>query len=304
VLELTAQEQKDLKTLEGKLTHMKDAVRGVVKGFYTGLVLWGEGGTGKSYTVVRELKAQKAKYTHHNTRITGRGLVDALQRSPSDIHLIEDADTLLDDKRAWGVLRSALWSQSKKKPPRRMVTWTAFNTSLRFVFTGGIIIVGNTNIIQTRGELRALKSRISVLHLDVSNNEIRALMKQICQEGHSYGEDYLSPDECWEVTAFVIGRLEELQRGLDLRLLVNGFHDYLQWKTGNSNLHWHVLLEGRMKEEIVYVGRAEQKARQTRLALEIHQQDLSTKEKIALWTEKTGLSQQAYYRALWRAQAK
>ena len=96
--------------LEAKLDHIRDTVRGVVKTFHTGLFLHGEGGTSKSYTVLKELQALRAKYVLHNTRLTGRGLVDALKRAPTDIHVIEDAETLLDDKKSFGVLRSALWS--------------------------------------------------------------------------------------------------------------------------------------------------------------------------------------------------
>jgi len=54
MLEFTADDYSHLESLEGKLTHVRDVVRGVAKGFHTGLVLWGEGGTGKSYTVLEE----------------------------------------------------------------------------------------------------------------------------------------------------------------------------------------------------------------------------------------------------------
>ena len=75
------------------------------------------------WTVLETLQQLKAKYVYHNSRMTGRGLVDALELNPSDLHVIEDAESMLDDKRSWGVLRSALWSQSKKKPPERPITW-------------------------------------------------------------------------------------------------------------------------------------------------------------------------------------
>lgn len=46
--------------------------------------------------------------------------------------------------------------------------------------------------------------------------------------------------------------LESLHRNLDLRLLMNGFKDYLQYKTGNATNHWHLLLEGRLRERVVF----------------------------------------------------
>jgi hypothetical protein len=299
-IELTEDEKKHLDNLNGKLTHIKDAVRGVAKDFHTGLLLWGEGGTGKSYSVLEELQKLRAKYVYHNARITGRGLVDALQRAPSDVHVIEDAETLLDDKRAWGVLRAALWSQSKTKPPEREITWTAFKLTIRFIFTGGVIVISNANLAETKPEIRALKGRVRNLGLDISNHEIQAMMKKICQDGYTYGEDYLTPAECWEVGQFIIDKLEALHRNLDLRLLLHGFHDYLQWKTGHAVNHWHVLLEGRMQERVLYRPRAEQKAEESRIALEIHKMKMPGDKRLQLWKERTGLKQAAYYRALQR----
>lgn len=296
----TDDERDHLASLDGKLDHIRDVVRGVIQQFHTGAFLYGEGGTSKSYTVQKELERQKAKYILHNSRITGRGLFDVLQRHPSDIHFIEDAETLLDDRKAFGVLRSAFWSQSQKKPMERPVTWNAFHNILRFVFTGGIIIVSNANLAEQIPEIRAIKTRINVLGVDVSNQEIRALMKKICKAGYQYGEHSMIPEECWEVATFVIDRLGLLHRSLDLRLLMNGFKDYLQWKTGNSTNHWQALVEGRMAERVVYRGQAALKDEQQKTALEIHANKATLKEKVAAWTAQTGLGQAAYYRALKR----
>jgi hypothetical protein len=298
--ELTRDERATLRTLEGKMLHVRTAVRGVARDYHTGLLLHGEGGTGKSYTVLDELKRLGAKYTLHNSRITGRGLVDSLARSPDDVHVIEDAETMIDDKRAWGVLRSALWSQSKAKPPERQVTWTAFKVNINFIFTGGIIIISNADLCETKPELRALKSRIGHLGLDVTNDEMRALMKQICTEGYDYGPERMTPAECWEVATAIMGRLDELQRNLDLRLLVNGFRDFLQYKAGESNdLHWKALLAGRIKERVLppVVTRAGEKDDQAFIAREIHAKKISGAEKLKEWKERTGLDKSAYYRA-------
>lgn len=125
-------------------------------------------------------------------------------------------------------------------------------------------------------------------------------MKDVCFKGYVYGPDALTPDECWEVATFVIDRLSQLHRNLDMRLMMNGFNDYLQWKTGNSANHWHNLLEGRMAERVVYKGRADSKADEKRIALAIHQKKGKSEQKVAEWKKQTGLSQAAYYRALKR----
>jgi hypothetical protein len=136
----------------------------------------------------------------------------------------------------------------------------------------------------------------------VSNAEILALMKKMCLEGFQFGDNFfMTPEQCWEVAEWIIGRLGELKRGLDPRLLIHGFKTYLQWSTDQSDLHWHDLMEGQMKERVVaakYVGRAGRKAEESGIALEIHGMKLPIKEKLALWKERTGLGKAAYYRAL------
>jgi hypothetical protein len=302
---LTAEEREHLDNLEAKFRHVRNAVRGVVKEYQCGFFLWGEGGTGKSFTIVRELQRLQAKYVLHNTRVTGRGLFDALEKAPSDLHLIEDAETMMGDRRAWGVLRSALHSQSRAKPPVRWVSWEAWRVNKRFPFTGGIIVISNREVGTVAPELRALKTRIPTFRLDVTGSEIRAMMKQIALDGYVYGPHYMTPAECWEVVSYIIAGLEGMQRPLDLRLVNQGFNCYLQWKNGDADLPWHLLVDGILREQVLYRGRAEQKAEESRIALEIHKlKKVPIAEKLRLWNERTGLKQAAYYAALNRLKAK
>lgn len=294
---LTKEEREWLAKMESKLDHVRAAVRGVVKEFHTGLFLHGEGGTSKSYTVTEELQRLKCKYTLHNTRMTGRGLVDVLKRAPSDVHFIEDAETMLDDRKSWGVLRSALWSQSQKKPMERRITWNVFNVNIDFIFTGGIIVISNANLSDTIPEVRAIKSRINILQMDFNAEEIKALMKKICLAGYTFGPLFLAPEECLEVRHYVIERFQEMRRPLDLRMMVNGFRDMLQFKSGESGLHWNQLLEGRMAERVVYQDRNQKNAEKQRIALEIEAMKLSWEQKVKLWKDKTTLSAAAFDRA-------
>jgi hypothetical protein len=301
---LSKAELEHLHTLEEKFRYVRNAVQGVVCDYHTGFFLWGAGGVGKSFCIAQELQRLRAKYVLHNSRLTGRGLVDALERAPSDLHVIEDAETMMGDRRAWGVLRSALHSQSKEKPPVRCVAWEAWRVSKRILFTGAIIVVSNREISSFAPELYALRTRIGNYRLDVTGSEIRAMMKQIALQGYSYGADHMTPHECWDVVSYIINRLEGMQRPLDLRLLNQGYHCYLQFKNGDADLHWHVLLDGILREQVLYRGRAEQKAEESRIALEIHERNLPMKETLRLWKEKTGLQQAAYYAALNRLKSK
>jgi len=270
--ELTAEEQAHLTKLESRFQHIRDAVEGVAQHYHTGLFLHGEGGTGKSYTVLDHLQKLKCSYKLHNTRLTARGLVDELEAAPEKIHLIEDAETLLDDKKAFGVLRSALWANgpaARQRPQPRLITWTVYRTKIEFTFTGGLIVISNANLVQAIPEVRAIRTRITTLGLDVTHEEILALTKKICMDGHPFGELYVTPAQCMEVREYVISKMTELKRNLDIRLMINGFRDYLQWSEGHSEHDWKTLIDGRMTEHVMYQDRATRNLTNRQIALAI-----------------------------------
>jgi hypothetical protein len=297
---LTSEESAALERLEAKLDHIRDAVNGVVKGYHSGLFLYGEGGTSKSYTVINALQELKAKYVLHNTSLTPRGLFDVLERAPAIIHFIEDAEPLLDNKRSYGLLRSASWSQSTKQPMERPITWTTCKRAISFTFTGGIILISNSNLADAIPEVRAIKTRINVLGMDVPPDEIKALMTKICLGGYQFGDWYLDVEECLQVRDFVISRLSQLRRNLDLRLMINGFKDFLQWQNNDSKTHWQQLIEGRIAERVVYRDRRTQNIEKQKVALEIRALNLPWKEQVKLAKERLGISPGAYHRALQR----
>jgi hypothetical protein len=306
-VKLTKADKEALKTLEPKLRLIRDRVRGLVKNFGTGLYLWGEGGTSKSYTTIETLRKYRADYVLHNSRMTARGLVDALDKMPSSIHLIEDCEAMMGDKSAWGVLRSALWSQSRKRPPEREITWTAHRTDIHVRFTGKIILIANRKI-EDMPELRALKTRIAPLHFSATFAEISAKMREVALDGFVYGPDYLPPIQCWEVATYVIKRMRSVGRPLDMRMYMNGLQDYLQWKTGNSETDWHGLVDARLRESasVVSERRKDRLARERAIAIEIkNTPNLTTEEREAQWKQRTatlehpeGRAIASYYRRL------
>lgn len=301
--DLTSDDWGFLRAVEAKFEQVRDYVRGVVYEYSTGFFLFGEGGIGKSYSVLGELKRLGAPHRLHNSRMTGRGLVEALGRAPSQIHVIEDAESMMADSRAIGVLRSALASQSTERPPERQVTWTALNTRIEFTFTGAIIIISNQDLRTRSPEIRALASRLRVAHLDTTDGETKALMKKIASEGFQYGNDFLAPSQCWDVCEFICQHFESLARRLDLRLLRGGFLDYLQCLNGQATGEWQDLVLARMQERVLsnYKGRPERKAEESEIAIEIQKKFASGKDREREWSERTGLSARGFYRALQRA---
>ena len=76
-------------------------------------------------------------------------------------------ERVVTDKDAQGVLRSALWSQRGDDGKlKRIVTWGTARGIESIVFTGGIIMLSNRPLTDMP-ELRAIRTRISHLHLAV-----------------------------------------------------------------------------------------------------------------------------------------
>src|SRR3954466_2901098 len=103
--------QASLASLERKLHLVRDHVTAVGKGYKTGLYLYGSGGVGKSFTVLRHLERLEIPYRLYNSRMTAKALFLTLMNAPDAIHVLEDMERVTKDPDAQGVLRSALWSQ-------------------------------------------------------------------------------------------------------------------------------------------------------------------------------------------------
>ena len=84
-----------------------DHVTAVARGFKTGYFLYGAGGCGKSYAVLRHLESLDVRYQLFNSRMTAKGLFLTLGKAPDAIHVMEDMERLTKDPDAQGVLRSA-----------------------------------------------------------------------------------------------------------------------------------------------------------------------------------------------------
>lgn len=305
-------DKEALRNLESKQQVIREAVKQLYYGYDTGLFIWGEGGTGKSFVAEQTLKELNATYRLHNSRMTARGLVDELEKSPRSLHWIEDAETLLEDKKTFGVLRSACWSQSKERPAKRLVTWTAFKTRIEFIFTGSILVISNVNMADESPEIRAIKTRVKVLHVDVTNDELLAMMKQICQDGYVLSPDSMTPEECWEVACFIYSNLPDDYakmgtdgqpgKNLDLRILKHGFHDFLSYKNGLIQ-SWQGMLQTRMHKRVgMYKPRALKKAEDTNIAHQIYNRvklaGRPMSEAVAEYIKVTGKSKAQFYKDL------
>jgi hypothetical protein len=300
---LTEEENSELGNFHARMAIVRDRVRGLVGGYGYGLYLWGDGGISKSWTVQDELNRLGANFRLTNTRLTGKGFFLLLAEYPDSIHVIEDAESLLSGnsdsaKAAAGIFRSAFWTNDPKG--ERKINWTTANEQSEILFTGSVILIMNADL-ESVPALKAMKTRIAVLHLQPTDLEVAALAKSIALKGYKHANGFLHAKQCLEVYEYVYEVCRRVGRNYDLRMMINGFIDRLQWERGHADTHWKGLVESRLRERATpkeKMNRADRLQDDRQIAREIDDLKITFMEKIRLWTERTGRGKTAFYERL------
>lgn len=285
-----------LASLERRLQLLRDLVAAVARGYKTGLFLYGAGGIGKSHTVLRELA--RLDMPHHvlNSRITAKGLFDALAASPDHVLVLEDVERVQRDPTAAGVLRSALWAVPGRD---RVVTWTTGTDGTRRVTVrGGVIMISNRPLANLP-ELDALATRIEVLRLEVPEPELVALMYDLAGRGIPG----VAPNACRVVTDHLLAECRAAGCPLDLRLQQKAFQTYRQWAADHCHTHWKDLVATSVREAADHFRHApdprsqeERQAERRRVLREIIRETQDSGEQLKLYMERAGASKADFYR--------
>ena len=127
-------------------------------------------------------------------------------------------------------------------------------------------------------------------------------MRSVAIKGYEAGDSMLSPEECWEVTDFIIQRSSSQKRPLDMRIQTAGFAARLQYEVGEAGCHWKDLVESFLRErpsvveDIVPRGVRQQKREQF-LGAARQVVGLPRQERLQEWQRLTdGSSEPAMYR--------
>jgi hypothetical protein len=125
---------------------LNDLTTMVVSGITPSLIVVGEGGLGKTHSVSKTIEANDlydSEYVFFKGYSTARGLYNTLYDNNGKLIVFDDCDSVLDDKVAVNILKSALDSYEK-----RTISWVSkMNKSdeypQHFDFTGRIIFISN-----------------------------------------------------------------------------------------------------------------------------------------------------------------
>ena len=147
---------------------LKQLTTMVALGVTPSIIVSGEGGLGKTYTVMSTLKSldlDGSDYTVSKGYSTARGLYNTLYDNNGKIVIFDDCDSVIEDKVSLNILKSALDSYDT-----RTITWSSMKRSSddypnSFEFTGQIIFISNKS---SKDIDQAILSRSVVVDLSMT----------------------------------------------------------------------------------------------------------------------------------------
>jgi hypothetical protein len=308
--ELTKQEREALESYNRKLQRVRDTTRLVASGYGNGYYCWGDGGIGKSFNMIAELKAMglvlDKDWVLHNTRLSAAAWFDSIDKFPSQVHMHEDIENLFTENTALNMLRSAMWGQEDKDGRQeRIVTYAVKNPlkpgeERRVLFAGQMLFTGNKPL-EAIPELEALSTRIEVEHPEVSREEMLAVMKSICLQGKKTDKGFVSPEDCMEVFRYYSTHLEDDTK-LDLRVLNRAIKLRLGVRALKLRTTWQELVDRAIRQSTESqqpLTRLQRVAKERDIALELRKRGLTGEPLRAEWEQRTGhKTTDAYYRRL------
>lgn len=191
---------------------LQQLVRMVLKGTSVSLIVTGEGGLGKSYTVKREIQRRMLQKGEDFVYIKGfstpRGLYKTLFENNGMIIVFDDCDEVLLDPVAKNLLKGALDSYDERE-----ISWITKTTDQTlpdsFVFTGRVIFISNRDQ-QTIDQ--ALLSRSMCIDLAMSREDKMTRMEHIIHNSKDFMPRVPLEDkmECLDLIKDNINSVKEL----------------------------------------------------------------------------------------------
>lgn len=169
-------------TINEKFDFLGDLASMVMTNVNPSLIVVGEGGLGKTHTVLQAIEDNEvapSDYIVIKGYSTARGLYNLLYDNNGKLIIFDDCDSVLEDKTAVNILKSALDSYDV-----RTITWSArMNKNDKypqnFNFTGRVIFISN----KSKDSIdQAMRTRCLTVDLTMTSDEKIERMKYILED--------------------------------------------------------------------------------------------------------------------------
>ena len=189
---------------------LSDLTKMVIMGVSPSLIVVGSGGLGKSYSVkktIDDCRLEEHEYVFFKGYSTARGLYNTLYDNNGKVIIFDDCDSILEDKVALNILKSALDSYDERE-----ISWMVKMNKNdeypnKFKFTGRIIFISN----KKKSSLdQAVLSRSLVVDLSMTPDDKIQRMRHILSA--------ILPEYSMNVKLSAIDFLEEVKDKTELNM--------------------------------------------------------------------------------------
>jgi hypothetical protein len=215
-----------------RFSFVEQLVQMIARKQQASVVITGEGGLGKSFTVNKVLKAEgledlsildgfadgsvlpQKRFVTMKGYSTARGLFRFLYENANSVVVFDDCDSILKDKDALNLLKGALDSYD-----RRIITWNAESNDKElpraFEFTGQVVFISNLGL-ETIDQ--AIKSRSMCVDLSMTVDQKLERMSFIVASGEFLPNYSMTVKrEALEL----ISELKDVAKEISLRTLIS-----------------------------------------------------------------------------------
>jgi len=230
-----------------------DLVTMVATGATASAIITGEGGLGKTHTVVQALQAAglrdisevpagevvppKSTYRLVKGFSTAKGLYRILAENANSVIVFDDCDSVLKDDNALNILKGALDTYGK-----RFISWNSSRDDddipRFFQFKGGIVFISNKTLPSID---QAVRSRAMCVDLSMTLNQKIERMAMIMREDSFMPEASM---ECKQASLDLIDRLKEKSKEVSMRTLIKTTKIAMAGRPNWKSLAEYMLLQG------------------------------------------------------------
>ena len=242
------------------------------------LVLIGEGGIGKSFSVFKKLNEMGYKlgqdYVYLSTYTTPLALYNFIFKNRDKVIIFDDVDNILNSPEQVSILKSALWNSTGY----RTICWNSTSEKLeapeRFEFTGSVIIC--LNELPKSKSIQALLTRSIVQEISFDYYTKLKLMAEIAKIPYKDTTE----EERKEVYDFIKENSSIVCKNINFRTLIMAFD---LRKSNPAN--WKELVKNLIIED-----------KELAIVSELMKTGAPIKDQVKSFIEKTGLSRATYFR--------
>ena len=258
-----------------KLDIVKEYVKMVARGNINCLFLFGEGGIGKTETILRTLENEECKSVYMNGVVTPLELYHSLFDYNGKLIIYDDIEGVLSSSKAVSLLKGATYGYKGKRVLNYNTTSSLLRVPENFEFTGRIILCMN-HFPENNPSLEALYRRTLYYELRLSLQEKMDIFKQIAERSYPG----ISKEKRIMIYDFIIEHVSEATKRLSIREIFKAFEIY---KATNSK--WRALVR-----ELLQVDT------DTEVFLKTEKMRCKINHRIKTFSEVTGKSRATYFR--------